>query len=99
MKSTTNLTGALSSASNSMPAVDLPNAATTSSSRSEEQCGMAIPKPMPVLMVSSRSKRGKNRVAICGFDFAKTNEQIDQLYDRRPALRCFHLWDDLLGRK
>src|SRR5882724_12115583 len=54
MKSTTNLTGALSSASNSMPVVDLPNAATTSSSRSEEQCGMAIPNPMPVLIVSSR---------------------------------------------
>src|SRR6266480_1286445 len=54
MKSTTNLTGALSSASNSMPLVDLPNAATTSSSRSEEQCGMAIPNPMPVLIVSSR---------------------------------------------
>src|SRR5206468_3998465 len=45
------------------------------------------------------SKRGKNGVAICGFYFAKTNEQIDQFDDGRPALRCFHLWDDLLGRK
>src|SRR5262249_44821227 len=54
MNSTTNLTGALSRASNSMPVLDLPNAATTSSSRSEEQCGMAMPNPMPVLIVSSR---------------------------------------------
>src|SRR5207244_3909194 len=45
---------ALSSASNSIPFVDLPKAATTSSSRSDEQCGMAMPKPMPVLIVSSR---------------------------------------------
>jgi hypothetical protein len=45
------------------------------------------------------SKRGKNRIAICGFYFAKSNEQIDQLDDGRPAFRCFHLWDDLLGRK
>src|ERR1043166_84019 len=54
MKRTTNLAGALSSASNSIPVVDLPNAATTSSSRSDEQCGIAIPKPIPVLIVSSR---------------------------------------------
>src|SRR5437660_4326142 len=54
MNRTTNFTGALSSASNSIPVVDLPKAATTSSSRSDEQCGMAIPKPMPVLIVSSR---------------------------------------------
>src|SRR5438093_4840790 len=54
MKRTTNFTGALSSASNSIPPDDLPNAATTSSSRSDEQCGMAIPNPMPVLIVSSR---------------------------------------------
>jgi len=38
----------------SIPPDDLPNAATTSSSRSDEQCGMAIPNPMPVLIVSSR---------------------------------------------
>src|SRR5437868_2841143 len=54
MNSTTNFTGALSSASNSMPLVDRPKAATTFSIRSEEQCGIAIPKPMPVLIVSSR---------------------------------------------
>src|SRR5919106_1947131 len=54
IKRTTNFTGALSRASNSIPPDDRPNAATTSSSRSEEQWGMAIPNPMPVLMVSSR---------------------------------------------
>src|SRR5207249_323419 len=56
MKRTTNFTGELSSASNSIPLVDLPKAATTSSSRSEEQCGMAIPNPIPVLIVSSRCR-------------------------------------------
>ena len=44
-------------------------------------------------------KRGKYRVAIWWLNFAKANEQINQLDDRRPALRCFHLGDDLLGRK
>src|SRR6476661_8390068 len=39
------------------------------------------------------SKRAKNGVAIRRFDFAKTNKQINQLDDCRPALRCFHLWD------
>ena len=44
-------------------------------------------------------KRRKNRIAICGFNLAKSNEQIDQLDNGSPALRCFHLGDDLLGRK
>src|SRR5688572_14728497 len=57
MKRTTNLTGALSSASNSIPAEERPNDATTSSMRSEEAWGMAMPNPMPVLMVSSRCLR------------------------------------------
>src|SRR5256885_7931731 len=54
MKRTTNFTGALSRASNSIPCDDRPNEATTSSIRSEEACGIAIPNPIPVLMVSSR---------------------------------------------
>src|SRR5439155_19834642 len=57
IKRTTNFTGALSSASNSIPLVDLPKAATTSSSRSDEQFGMAMPNPLPVLIVSSRCLR------------------------------------------
>src|ERR1051326_5163904 len=64
MKRTTNLTGALSSASNSIPVVDLPNAATTSSSRSDEQCGIAIPNPIPVLIVSSAESKLANDMLI-----------------------------------
>jgi hypothetical protein len=33
---------------------DLPNAATTSPTQFEEACGIAIPNPIPVLIVSSR---------------------------------------------
>ena len=33
------------------------------------------------------------------FDLAKADEQIDQLDNGRPALRRFHLRNDLLGRK
>src|SRR2546423_3807526 len=54
MKSTTNFTGALSSASNSIPCDERPNDATTSSIRSDDACGIAIPNPIPVLIVSSR---------------------------------------------
>ena len=39
------------------------------------------------------------RIAIFRFDFAQANEQIDQFNDGGPALRCFHLGDDLLDRK
>ena len=53
-KRTTNLTGWLSRDSNSRPSRDRPKAATTFWMRSEEAWGMAMPKPMPVLMVSSR---------------------------------------------
>src|SRR6266496_942855 len=45
------------------------------------------------------SKRAKNGIAIRRLDFAEADKQINQLDDCRPALRCFHLWDDLLGRK
>ena len=41
----------------------------------------------------------KNGISILRLNFSKTNKQIDQLDDGRPALRCFHLRDDLLGRK
>src|SRR3954469_4187847 len=54
MKRNTNFTGALSSASNSIPCDDRPNDATTSSIRSDDACGMAMPNPIPVLIVSSR---------------------------------------------
>src|SRR4051812_44224861 len=54
MKRTTNFTGALSSASNSIPCDDRPNEATTSSIRSDDACGIAMPNPIPVLIVSSR---------------------------------------------
>src|SRR3954469_22862665 len=54
MKRNTDFTGALSSASNSIPCDDRPNDATTSSIRSDDACGMAMPKPIPVLIVSSR---------------------------------------------
>src|SRR4051812_39212147 len=37
-----------------MPLDERPNEATTWSMRSEDACGIAMPKPMPVLMVSSR---------------------------------------------
>ena len=45
------------------------------------------------------SERGENRIAIGGFNLAKADEQIDQLDNGRPALRRFHLRNDLLGRK
>src|ERR1051325_2792122 len=54
MKSTTNFTGALSSPPNSIPCEERPNDATTSSIRSDEACGIAMPNPIPVLIVSSR---------------------------------------------
>src|SRR5207253_88833 len=65
MKRTTNFTGALSSASNSMPDVDLPKAATTSSIRSDEQCGMAMPKPIPVRKLSGDAYVDK-RISVSG---------------------------------
>ena len=68
--------------------------------RSDEACGMAMPKPMPVLIVSSRclsEARMLSRSA--GLDLAQADEQIDQLDDGRPTLGRLHLGDDLLGRK
>lgn len=54
MKRRMNFTGALSMASKSIPFSDLPKMAMTSSSLSENACGMATPEPMPVLVCSSR---------------------------------------------
>ena len=44
-------------------------------------------------------ERGKNGLGVRLFDFAQSNQQIDQLDNGRPTLRSFHLGDDLLGRK
>src|SRR3954447_17113654 len=44
-------------------------------------------------------QRCQNGVAIRWFNFAEANKQIDQFNNSRPTLRCFHLGNDLLGRK
>jgi len=76
--------------------VDLPNAATTSSSRSEEQCGRQCRTRFlcsSFLALSKALEWGR----IWRFNFAKANEQIDQLNDGRPALPLLSALDDLLA--
>ena len=50
-----------------MPEGERPKAATTSVTCSDEACGMAMPNPMPVLIVSSRCfKASKTLSRYCG---------------------------------
>src|ERR1044072_7597230 len=44
-------------------------------------------------------QRSEDGIAVFRFNFTQTNEKIDQLNDGGPALRGFHLRDDLLDRK
>ena len=59
---------------------------------------MAIPKPMPVLIVSSRCLSEARMLSRSAALIRLPNEQIDQLDDRGPALGRLHLGNDLLGR-
>ena len=81
-------------------ASERPNAATTFSTRSDEACGMAMPKPMPVLIVSSRCRSAASTTSrSLRFDLPLRDEQIDQFDDGRPPFRGFHLRDDLIDRE
>jgi len=44
-------------------------------------------------------ERGEDGVAAGGIDFPQADEQVNQLDDRGPAFRRFHLGNDLLGRE
>ena len=58
-----------------------------------------MPKPMPVLIVSSRCfSEARMLSRSSGLMLLEADEQIDQLDDSGPALGGFHLRDDLLGR-
>ena len=95
--STMNRTGELSSESNSIPVEDRPNAATTSLTQFEEACGIAIPNPIPVLIVSSRWRKAariESRSEVRTRFFL--HQQVDQFHDCRPPFGCLHLGNDLI---
>ena len=61
---------------------------------------MAMPKPMPVLMVSSRARRAPSTVSLSsGLILPSRHEEFHQFHDGAPPLGGFHFGKYLFNRQ